>query len=144
MHYYPANNVLQKPKYHVDDTEAWSKANTPNFCREANKLQKEHDAIWSSNDHTNESFQQVHVTYIFRGSPSTTYVLFANESFLFCKTTVLEMKSIDSLIYNAVREIFIYKIMFEFENKNEKPFVSNHVWCHQYSFDKPTKCYIVL
>jgi len=51
-HYYPAINVLQKLKYCVDDMETWSKANTPNFRREANKLRNKLAAIRSSNDHT--------------------------------------------------------------------------------------------
>jgi len=54
-HYYPTNNILQKLKYCVDDMEAWSKANSPNFLREANKLRNELAAIRSSNDHTTDA-----------------------------------------------------------------------------------------
>jgi len=54
-HYYPANNVLQKLKYCVDDMEAWSKANTPNFRHEANKLRNKLAAIRSSNDNTTDA-----------------------------------------------------------------------------------------
>lgn len=54
-HYYPANNILQKLKYCVDDMEAWSKTNTPNFCSAANKLRRELDAIRCGNDHRSDA-----------------------------------------------------------------------------------------
>ncbi|GAU24354.1 hypothetical protein TSUD_49430 [Trifolium subterraneum] len=53
--YYPTSNIIQKLKYCIDDMEAWSKENSPNYRETANKLRRELEIVRCTHDHISDT-----------------------------------------------------------------------------------------